>query len=623
MIKEPISGDHSTSSPRSNSMPNSDDVNCLNVRAIHDYLRRKIPQQADSLFDNLPGSYAKLTDPRVELTDENNWVSSELVVDLFAKAKVLLDDPEAPYHIGFETITERNFGYIQKFFITTLGSPASILKRINHVNSQFNNTKVVETIYGSASNAVVRLHWRERLVLSSDLCRYNRGIYASIPTIWNLPPATIEEPYCQFEGDPYCQFNLEFHLKPSRIFRGLSLARTRKSQLLSALQQIDNDKLDLKKKYDEVKILNAELADTVETLKAINTASNLLVSQDNSDEILQTTMRFIVNALQFDRAIIMLVNDERTELEFEYAVGAGPDDIETHLKDYAISLDEDSLLAQVAAFGKPTLIKDVREAGLHLENRILANFDVSSFVICPLQAGNEVIGIVAADRHKNMKTVSEKDLDDLAIFANTIAETLNKARLKEELEASYINTVRALVRAIEEKDAYTRGHSERVATLSVELGRVLGMSEAELEYLRIGCLLHDVGKIGIAEAIVQKPKSLTDSEYNIIKLHPEKGAEIVGPVSFLKDYLYIIRNHHERYDGGGYPDGLAGDNIPLGAQIATVADAYDAMTSTRPYRQGMPRERASSEIDRGSGSQFAPGVVAAFHKLLNKSIIAN
>lgn len=99
MIKEPISGDHATSSPRSNSMPNSDDVNCLNVRAIHDYLRRKIPQQADSLFDNLPGSYAKLTDPRVELTDENNWVSSELVVDLFAKAKVLLDDPEAPYHI--------------------------------------------------------------------------------------------------------------------------------------------------------------------------------------------------------------------------------------------------------------------------------------------------------------------------------------------------------------------------------------------------------------------------------------------------------------------------------------------------------------------------------------------
>ena len=158
MIREPISSDHTAHAPHSNATSNSDDVNCLNVRAIHDYLRRKIPQQADRLFDNLPGGYAKLADPRVELTDENNWVSSELVVNLFAKAKVLLDDPEAPYHIGFETITSRNFGYIQKFFITTFGSPASILKRINHVNSQFNNTKVVETIYGSASNAVVRLH---------------------------------------------------------------------------------------------------------------------------------------------------------------------------------------------------------------------------------------------------------------------------------------------------------------------------------------------------------------------------------------------------------------------------------------------------------------------------------
>ena len=557
------------------------------------------------------------------LTDENNWVSSELVVDLFARAKQILEDPEAPYHIGFETITERNFGYIQKFFITAFGSPASILKRMNHVNSQFNNTKVVETIYASASNAVVRLHWRESLVLSRDLCRYNRGIYASIPTIWNMPPATIEEPYCQFEGDPYCQFNINFHVRRGRVFRGLNLVRTRKSQILAALEQIENDKLDLKKKNDEMRVLNAELADTIDTLKAINTASNLLVSRDNSDEILQATMRFIVDALQFDRAIIMLVNDERTEIKFEYAVGAGPGDIEAHLKDYSIPLDrEDNLLAQVAAIGRPTLIRDVREAGLRLENRILANFDVSSFVICPLRASDEIIGIVAADRHQNKKNVSEKDLDDLAIFANTIAETLNKARLKEELEASYINTVRALVRAIEENDAYTRGHSERVASLSVELGRALGMNDAELEYLRIGCLLHDVGKIGVAEAIVQKPMSLTDSEYDIIKLHPEKGSEIVGPVSFLKDYLYIIRNHHERYDGRGYPDGLAGDEIPLGAQIATVADAYDAMTSTRPYRQGMPVEKATSKIDNGSGTQFSPRVVAAFHKVFNKTKIA-
>ncbi len=602
----------------------ANDVNCLNIRAVYDYLLRKIPDRADELFDNLPGRYGAIENPQIELTDENNWVPSEIAVFAFKRAKELLGDPEAPYHIGYESVTTHRLGYIQKFFITTFGSPGGVLKRINHVNSQFNATKVVETIYSSPARAVVRLHWKDNRVLSRDLCRFNRGIYAAIPTIWKMPPGTIEEPYCQFAGDPYCQFNINFHTGRRPFSLTSTLLRTRKSQLFSALEQIDNDKLILKKRYDEVQMLNMQLADKVEKLQAINTASNLLVSRENTDEILETTMRFVVNIMKFDRAIIMLVDHDRTKLEFRYAVGADPEAVDAHLRDYVIPLDrEDNILARVARRGRPTLIKNAREAGLRRQNRILANFDVSSFVICPLLASEGIIGILAADRHRRRERIEPKDLDELSIFANTIAETLLKAQLREEIEAGYVNTVRALVRAIEEKDAYTRGHSERVASLSVEIGRRLGLGKQELEYLRLGCLLHDVGKIGVSESIVRSPKSLSSAEYNIIKLHPTKGAEIVRPVGFLKDHLYLIRNHHEWNDGSGYPDGLAGDRIPLGARIVALADAYDAMTSTRPYRKGMPPEEAAGIIDEASGTQFSPEVVAAFRAVYAHSLAAS
>ncbi len=598
------------------------DVSCLNVKVIYDYLLRKVPEKADELFKELPPKYAVVSDPVTVLTDENNWVSSDLIVQLFKNAKHLLNDPEAPYHIGFESIAQRDFGYIQRFFIHTFGSPKSLLQRVNHVNSQFNTTKVVETVYAASNRAVVRLHWKEHRTLSSDICRFNRGIYAAIPTIWNLPPATVTETFCQFEGDPYCQFNISYlsGRRPLRNF--FAQFSTKKKQLLGALEEIEKSKIDLKQKYDEVNRLNSELANKLETLKAINTASNLLVSRDNTEEILSTTANFIVDIMQFDRAIIMMVDETRSNLIFKYGFGANPREIETHLKDYTIPLNrEENILARVAKAGRPALVRSPRDAKLNENNRILANFDVSSFVICPLMASEGMIGILGADRYLSHIKIEQKDIDDLAIFANTIAETLHKARLKEEIETSYLNTVKALVRAIEEKDAYTRGHSERVAELTVLIGKEIGIGERELELMRLACLLHDVGKIGISETIVKSPNPLTKQEYDIIKQHPIKGAEIVRPVSFLKDHLHVIRHHHERYDGRGYPDGLSGSSIPLGAQIVGVADAYDAITSTRPYRKGAPPAEAAQRIYAERGAQFAPAVVDAFKRIFERNEI--
>ncbi|MBI5026932.1 MAG: HD-GYP domain-containing protein, partial [Nitrospirae bacterium] len=166
------------------------------------------------------------------------------------------------------------------------------------------------------------------------------------------------------------------------------------------------------------------------------------------------------------------------------------------------------------------------------------------------------------------------------------------------------------------KSPWTRGHSERVTEYALKIGRALGLSDGEMEKLRIAGLLHDIGKIGTYDGVLDKPGQLTDEEYEVVKRHPGKGADVLSPISQLGDIIPWIRGHHERYDGKGYPDGLKGEEIPLQARILSVADAYDSMTAERPYRKTPGREKAIEELKRYSGIQFDPEVVDIFLKVL-------
>ena len=178
-----------------------------------------------------------------------------------------------------------------------------------------------------------------------------------------------------------------------------------------------------------------------------------------------------------------------------------------------------------------------------------------------------------------------------------------------------METIQALSAAIEQKDPYTQGHSQRVCDLAEKLGQELKLRTYELEQLRYAAILHDIGKIGIPESILNKPGSLTREEFDQIKNHPLMGVNILQKIDFLKEVTLIMQNHHEYYDGSGYPEGKAGDRIPFLSRIITLADAYDAMTSDRPYRAALSPEHAIEEIQDKSGSQFDPQVVRAFLKL--------
>jgi len=206
------------------------------------------------------------------------------------------------------------------------------------------------------------------------------------------------------------------------------------------------------------------------------------------------------------------------------------------------------------------------------------------------------------------------EVDALTLTFNTMIQSV-KAAEAERLSA-YLGTIRALAVALDARDPYTAGHSERVSTVSLAIGRCMSLNEAELEVLRLGALLHDIGKIGIGDQVLMKPGPLTDDEYETIKQHPVLGARILRSVPFLEPHIPIVELHHERPDGKGYPHGLRGTEIPLVASIVHVADAFDAMTSARAYRPGRAASEGLRELWRCAGTQFDAEVVHALAKAL-------
>ena len=187
----------------------------------------------------------------------------------------------------------------------------------------------------------------------------------------------------------------------------------------------------------------------------------------------------------------------------------------------------------------------------------------------------------------------------------------------QRLEKAYMESIETLRYTVEAKDPYTRGHSDRVSEYSVLIGKYLGLPEEDLKILRIGGLFHDIGKIGVPDSILLKTEKLTDDEYSEIKNHPSIGAHILSNASIFKDIIPIVKHHHEKYDGNGYPSKLKGEDIPLFARIAAIADTFDAMTSKRTYRDSLGLDIVKAEIERCKGTQFDPKLADIFLDILN------
>ncbi len=227
----------------------------------------------------------------------------------------------------------------------------------------------------------------------------------------------------------------------------------------------------------------------------------------------------------------------------------------------------------------------------------------------------DAVGVLCMGRDARVGAFLPDEKGLLLGYAQTTAVALQKLVLRENLETNLVNTISSFVIALESKDPYLKGHSARVSLYSGEIAKVMAMTTTDVVlYSRAG-LLHDLGKLVMLDNILRKPRQLTEEEFELVRSHPVVGDKILKPLRFLSCEAKAVRHHHERYDGKGYPDGLAGEDIPLIARVVTVADAFDAMTSDRPYRDKRPIEAALEEISRGARTQFDPVAADAFVKI--------
>lgn len=237
-------------------------------------------------------------------------------------------------------------------------------------------------------------------------------------------------------------------------------------------------------------------------------------------------------------------------------------------------------------------------------------------IVQPIVLGEAVIGAVIAGEKLGLDAdVSSADLKMIEATAGYLAVLLDNAFLYDDQQAMFVGTLEALTSSIDAKDPYTCGHSHRVAELAAALARAHGLPEEQVEQIRMAGIVHDVGKIGVPEAVLCKTGRLTQEEFELIKQHPEIGHQILKDIPHFQDLLPGVLSHHERYDGRGYPHGLAGDKIPLMARIIGLVDSFDAMSSNRTYRSAMPRSRVYEELAEHAGKQFDPDLVRSFNNV--------
>jgi putative nucleotidyltransferase with HDIG domain len=326
-------------------------------------------------------------------------------------------------------------------------------------------------------------------------------------------------------------------------------------------------------------------------------------------KVLEAALAGVRDVLGVQWCALRLLDEDTGELVLKASSG-----MSAELQERAARVrPEGSLLGEALRRGEPVAVDDTAAAGPGLQLPYYAP-EMRAMAVAPVKAGGKALGTLKLYSPEPRRWSAE-ELGYLATVASQVGLALENARLYTSLRRYYLSALQALTAALEAKDTYTRGHSVRVARLAQASARALGLSDEQQEQLYLAALLHDIGKIGVSDSVLLKPGPLEPAEWEEVRSHPVVGGRIVEPAGFHPQVVAAIRHHHEDWSGGGYPDGLAGEEIPLLARIISAADAYDAMTSDRPYRRARTAEEAIEELRRGAGRQFDPRVVDAFLRI--------
>ena len=323
--------------------------------------------------------------------------------------------------------------------------------------------------------------------------------------------------------------------------------------------------------------------------------------------------------LRCETASLLLVDAKKGELYWDSALGEAGKALKKSIR---LPIDDRSIAGYVAMTGESLIINDVQSDPRHFKRKSSDGFVNRSMICLPLTTKGHTVGVLQAlNKLPNVPgRASQHDWPDfyeedrrlLETLSHQVAIAIENAKLYGDIKKSFYDTVEALAEAIEKKDRYTGGHTKRVVYYSMCIAKYMDLTAEQLERIKLGAILHDIGKIGIEDKILKKEAPLTPEEWKVMQEHPAIGHDILDGVESLKDVIGAMKYHHERWDGKGYPLGLKGEEIPMVARVVSVADTYDAMVSTRPYRKGLDPKIAYDEIVKHRGTQFDPVVVDAF-----------
>jgi HD-GYP domain-containing protein (c-di-GMP phosphodiesterase class II) len=592
-----------------------------------------------------------------EVEDEGHWFSQEQINRFYYRLVQLTGNKNIAREAGRYAASPDALGAIKKYILGFVG-PDTAYRLIDQYAPLFTRSSYYKSKKIGHNKIEITVIPYEGVKEEKYQCENRLGYLEAISQVFNHRLPKIEHPECMFNGSNRCRYMVSWQDFRSSLWKKIRNISIFSIAILNLFLYNVNPELALAYtlpisiiillgislwasylEKDELNEAINNLRSSVEELLGnidINYNNALLINeigfslnkQMNVPDIVNNTVSILQKRLDYDRGAIFLTNTEKSYLYFQGGFGYTDEQYDI-LRKNLFRLDKpDSKGVFVVSFRekKPLLINDIEDIKDNLSPHsyeFAKKMGTRSFICCPIVYENESLGILAVDNIKTKRPLKQSDLSLLMGIANAVGVSIRNSILSDAKIKQFNSILQVLSASIDARDFLTSGHSIRVTEFAVGICKEMGLSHEYTEMIRIAALLHDYGKIGIDDSILKKNGKLTSEEYKEIQTHAEKTYKILKQIGFegiYKEIPDIAGSHHEKLDGSGYPNGLKGDKIPLGARIIAVADFFEAITSKRHYRDAMPLDQAIALLIEKRGVHFDEAVVDAFLNYYSKSI---
>ncbi len=589
-----------------------------------------------------------------QISDEGHWFTQNQHDRFHEKLVELTGNREIAREAGRFTASSRGLGLFKQYALAWMG-PQMAYSLLGYITSKFSRSSVYQSKKVSSNTVEIIVTPQEGIQEKAYQCENRLGMFQAIFDFFDYKLSRTEHPECVFKGDKVCRYLISWEAPPSSFWKrvrnifavGLLLAggalipffpwdtivilstllifillnyvinRLEKNELNTT---INNFRVSAEQQIDQIDI-------NYKNALMINEIGQAISKKLNINDILKNIMHALELRLDYDRGMILLANPEKTRLIYAAGYGANEEQLTT-LKSTFFHLDKpESRGVFVISFNeqKPILVSDIDEIKGALSEKsleFLKRTGSKSFVCCPIIYEKDSLGVLVVDNIGKKRELIQTDISILMGIAPQIGISINNALLIEQQRIQFNSILRVLAASIDARDPLTAGHSEKVTEYSVGIARELGLGEDYCEVIGIAGLLHDYGKLGVRDDVLKKPGRLTDDEYLEIRSHASKTKMILDQMNFSGNYSEIpllAGAHHEKIDGSGYPQGLKGEEIPLGARIIAVADVFEALTAKRHYRDPMDIDEAVRILKAGINTAFEQKIVDAFLNYYQKT----